>query len=482
MARRFSLARLRIGHAGVHKEKRANADCSTGGFYTSPANGQTLSANSLLSISWDTSCLSTKAVDIYLYAPSTTKSLIHEWQDVPYTPGSYKATLEPQWWNSTSSVNLQLSIVESGTPVFLSPYPAGPVFNATYSGSPTPSSANDSGITDVSSMLVKHSLSGGKIAASVIMPLLLIIGIAVGYYLKVSRAKGREERKRWSEAVDKRMSTVSTDWKPMSAAGANAAVRNSIYSGNRASAFSFGATRPTSEYTVEGGSAGIGAKGIYNSSPQMSQAHSTSRPSLASTGERVSRVSFAADPRPSADRRTIVSRAYHNAFVPPVPSFKDPDELSPTQKQGPFALTQEDISARVSGGGDDDADVMPALSMMRTGSADADEFILSRPVSPPMPTPPTPALQAPKVPKIHTNLMSPDEMLRAYAARKVTSPTSPPGSGISYPAPVVNYNGNGMRTLYSPYSPGSVAAREMRNAYANTDEDDNEDAYSGTAH
>jgi hypothetical protein len=78
----------------------------------------------------------------------------------------------------------------------------------------------------------------------------------------------------------------------------------------------------------------------------------------------VSRVSFAADPRPSADRRTIISRAYHNAFIPPVPSRKDLDELSPFQTQGPFSLSQEDIHARVSGGGGDDADVMPALTCM----------------------------------------------------------------------------------------------------------------------
>jgi hypothetical protein len=84
------------------------------------------------------------------------------------------------------------------------------------------------------------------------------------------------------------------------------------------------------------------------------------------------------------------------------------------------------------------------------------------------------------------NLMSPDEMLRAYAARKVTSPTSSPSpTKVAYPAPVANYKGNGMRTLYSPTKPGSIPAsavpREMRNAYAN-DEDNYEDAYGGTAH
>jgi hypothetical protein len=347
------------------------AACSTGGFYTGPTSGQTINASSPLNITWDTSCLDTKTVDIYLYAPNSAKSLVHEWENVQFTPGSYMATLQPRWWNSTSSITLQLSIVQSGTPVFSSPMPAGPIFNASYSGSPITGAASEAGITNVGSVSVNHGLSAGKIAAAVIMPVLLIIGLVIVYYLKMSRAKGRDERKRWSEAVDRRMSTVSTDWKPMSVSGASAAVRNSLAYNNRASNFSFGAPRPSSDYTLDGGNAGIGTKGIYayrtdgiDSTSQMSHARSGSRPSVTS-GERVSRVSFAADPRPSADRRTVVSRAYHNAFIPPVPSRKDLDELSPFQTQGPFSLSQEDIRARVSGnGGGDDADVMPALTCM----------------------------------------------------------------------------------------------------------------------
>ena len=246
--------------------------------------------------------------------------------------------------------------------MFASTLPAGPVFSATYSGSNITDASSDTGVTDVSATSVKHGISGGKIAAAVIVPLLLIIGLGVAYYLKVTRAKGREERKRWSEAVDRRMSTVSTDWKPMSAAGAGAAIRSSFaFGGDRASGFSFGNTRPASDYTFDGGNAGIGTRGMHSetdSAPQMGQLGGGSRP--AATGERVSRVSFAADPRPSADRRTVVSRSYHNAYIPPVPSRKDSDELSITQTQGPFSLSQEDINARVSDV--DDVDVMPALS------------------------------------------------------------------------------------------------------------------------
>jgi hypothetical protein len=133
---------------------------------------------------------------------------------------------------------------------------------------------------------------------------------------------------------------------------------------------------------------------------------------------------------------------------------------------------------------------------MRTGTndpADADDFILSRTPPTPLPAPPTPTHQPPMSPlmgmqPMPANVMSPDELLRAYATRKVTSPTSSPTPGnIAFPAPAANYNSNGMRILYAPATPDSAPSsasplvREMRNAYA-YNEDDNEDAYGGTAH
>jgi hypothetical protein len=509
------VSKFRVGHAGAasyHHEKRADAACAKGGFYTNPTNGQSISASSPLNISWDSTCLNTQTVDIYLYAPGQAKSLLHEWENVNFATGNYMATLQPRWWNSSSSMNLQLAIVESGTGIFMSPFPAGPVFTATYTApagaTPTSADPNDSEITDVNSSSTKHGLAGGKVAAAVIMPLLVIIGLCIGAYLKLSRSKAQEKRKRWSEAVDKRMSTISTDWKSMSAAGASAAIRNSVAvsnGGNRASSFSFGAIRPSSQYTVDGGNPGIGAQGTYTpddgdmeSAPRMSQLRG-SRPGSVALSERISRVSFAADPRPSVDRRTIVSRAYHSAYIPPVPTRRDSDELSPTQTQGPFSLSQEDIRARVSAGDDvDDVDdYMPALSMMRTGaqgSNEGDDYILpSRSPSPEMPAPPSPTHQNPNSPVLGMmsmqpmpgNVMSPDEMLRAYATRNVTSPTSSPGS-LTFPLPVANYNGNGMRTLYSPTTPvtalGSAmpALQDIHQPPA-YDEEDNEDAYGATA-
>ena len=428
------------------------------------------------------------------------------WQTVNNAKGSYNATIQPSWWNSTSAMTLQLSIVASGTPPFLSPFPAGPVFKATNS---TPSSGNaassNSGITTVNNMgAIKKSLAPGRTAAAVLMPL-LIVAVLIGLYIRRSRSKGKEQRKRFSEAVDKRMSTISTDWKSLSGAGANAAIRNSIaISGNRGSSFSFGAIRPTSTFGADGGQAGVGARGLYSQENTSIDSHapvmSQLRPGLRTSafGERVSRVSFANDPRPSAEsRRTVTSRAFHSAFTPPVPELprqgsdggQTPGRMSPTQTAGPLTLSPEDIRARFSGqkhnGSTSVDEVMPALSstfssislqrgltlntftVMRTGGEgsstgdDDNDYLLPSPMtSPTLPKPPTPS--HPKSPvgmmpmqPMPANVMSPDEMLRAYAEQRRPGTST---SAVSFPTPIVNYNGNGMRTLYSPTTPTTPMA------------------------
>ncbi|KII84928.1 hypothetical protein PLICRDRAFT_117403 [Plicaturopsis crispa FD-325 SS-3] len=501
---------VRVGHAGAlnHKKRAANSDCATGGFYKTPTNGQTLDSSNPVNITWDNTCLTTDSVDIYLYAPGQAQSRIHMWSGVPFAAGAYSTTFEPKWWNDSSTMTLQLSIVESGTQPFLSPLPAGPVVTATYSSSGSTSasadtSTKDSGITNVKAILAKHGITGGKLAAAVIVPL-LVIGLVVAAYIKMSRAKGAEKRKRWSEAVDKRMSTISTDWKAISGAGANAAIRHSMAGGNRASTFSFSGPRPSSTVAVEGGQAGIGARGLYthenaalDSEPQMSQL----RPGLrtpTNNGERVSRVSFAPDVRDS--RHTVTSRAFHTGFVPPLPGRQSTGEMSPTQAEGPTPLTVDAINARLSvherysvhGPQASMDDFMPALSMMRTGGEDHqanNEYLFD--YSEEMPLPPTPAHPATQSPVVGmmpmqpASVMSPDEMLRAYAARNAAGSAGPASPPLAYPAPAVSYNGNGMRTLYSPTTPAtpgsSAPMMPVAQPYRHSmNEDDYMDAYGGT--
>ena len=356
--------------------------------------GQVVNSSDPLPITWNTTCLSVPAIDIYLYSPDAALPRIHVWEGVATSRGTYNATLVPSWWNSTSSQSLQISIVEANQPPFLSAMPGGPIINATYTASSSgaaPSSGTNSGVTQVNDLSnASKSLSAGKKAAAVLLTL-LFIGLGIAGYIKYKRYKGRKERKRWTEAVDKRMSTISTDWKSVSVAGANAAIRNSIAVGSRSSAFSFGAIRPSSTFAVEGDH-----DDEKRSVSQMRTGVGPRSPGKPNSTERVSRVSFApdtrisrssaAESRPSTESRR--TRAFHVGYVPPVPSLPDTEatyataaddsdtgSLSPRQSQGPLTLTPDDIRAKIaankrsqsvtqsemSNSGNDIDEVLPAL-------------------------------------------------------------------------------------------------------------------------
>lgn len=462
---------IHIGLAGRPHSAHKRSSCATGGFYASPTMGQTVSSQDPFNITWDTACLpGTTALDIYLIAPALYSSRIHLWSDVNYALGTYQTTLQPRWWNDSSSVQLQLSIVPYGTQPFLSSLPAGPIFTATYSAptsGPTPASADLSTpdtITYVNNFPANQSLSKGKIAAGVLIPL-LFIALAIYLYLRRTRAKTRVKTQRFSQAIDTRMSTISSDWKSISTAGASAAIRSSIAVpgvGSRSStAFSFGSIRPISTLAVEGdtGSEKIVLGGGFDMP--------LPRPGLRSSAfsERVSRVSFAADVRPSVDSRRTgagVSRAFHVGHLPPLRTRNsDAEDLSPTQTSGPFSLTADDIKARMSGnlsvGSRPSVDeVWASLTMMRTGADNqGDEYLLPElPPTPAPPAPPAPVHAGPLSPidmmPMPASVMSPDDMLRAYAQSRMASP--PPGGPLAFPVPAATYNTHGMRTLYSPTS------------------------------
>ncbi|KAJ3975309.1 hypothetical protein EV361DRAFT_946260 [Lentinula raphanica] len=343
--------KYRVGHAGAsvpHKKRASSSSssCLTGGFYTNPTSGATIDSLKTLNITWDTSCLtpSNDEVDIYLYAPSAATPRLHLWEDVPFSKGYYEAELMPRWWNSTSSEQLQLLIIQSGDAPFLATLPAGPVFTATYttptSGTPesaqTSLASTDSGITEVQSTASSTSsshLSGGKIAAAVIMPLLAVTALAVFFWIKRSRAKGKEQRKTWSEKVDQRMSVVSADWASIHPSGAQAAIRNSM--AIRASMEAEGrmpmASVNLAGMGVQAPGGGVGGffipgQGDPTVNPivampvpsipaaaQLRPGLRSSAYSTAAAAARVSSVSFAADPaipgRPSGEtRRSIYDR------------------------------------------------------------------------------------------------------------------------------------------------------------------------------
>ncbi|EDR02439.1 uncharacterized protein LACBIDRAFT_295409 [Laccaria bicolor S238N-H82] len=531
-------------------KRAASASCSTGGFYLAPKMGDTINSLTPLPITWDPSCLNSTDIDIYLISPGSALPRIHIWTGVALKRGTYTATLMPRWWNATSSQSLQISIVPAGQAPFMSQIAGGPVFTATYTtpSTGTPASADvnqiDSGVTPVNDAAnAKKKSISGKAAAGVLIPLLFIC-LCVAAWFKMQRSKGKEKRKRWSEAVDKRMSTISTDWKSISAAGAQAAIRNSIAvsgTGSRNSAFSFGAIRPSSQFIAEGeeNTAGVGSTrnmsqmrpgvGLRNPAA-MSSTERVSRVSFAAD-TRTSRVSFAADPRPSGESRR--TRAFHSAYIPPVPALPTDDvsddgsgSLSPRQTQGPLTLTPEDIRARINGGRsvspssaeqprDENQmdEVMPALSMMRTGadsSTGDDDFLFSTPAAPtpshPKPTASSssagltsPVMSSMPMQPMPASVMSPDDMLRAYAERKAAGANKGGFGGgistaqISYPVPAANTStssgSGGMRTLFN--ASGVVSPTNTGNggydayaggaSYAIGDEGDvGHDPYGGT--
>ena len=146
---------------------------------------------------------------------------------------------------------------------------------------------------------------------------------------------------------------------------------------------------------------------------------------------------------------------------------------------------------------------------MRTGEpGQSNDDLLIKPQTP---TPPLPAL--PPAAQIHKtsvvgampmqampgSMMSPDDMLRAYAERRAVVSPPPTGNGPAMPMPAANYNGNGMRVLYSPSTPDSNSSATVvagtpasaESAYSNLNRKsvamtvgsryDDEDAYVGTA-
>ena len=493
--------------------------CSTGGFYTAPIFGQVVNSSQPVNITWDTTCLDTPAVDIFLYAPMLASSLIRKFDTVDYSKGFYEvcrhiflsvvlvsnftiyvqATIMPRWWNASATVDLQLVIVTYGqTPYEASLlYPAAPIWSATYTapaaGQPVPAEADvsivDSGITLVDNLPKEKSVNKGGIAAGVLVPL-IFIGLAIFGYIRFSRMREAKRRKRVSEAIDKRMSVISTDWRSITTKGADAAIRAS-FGGDRLSTYGRNSIIPraSSTFATEGG-----ADDGSESGQQMSQIRRPGvgpRGPILSTGERVSRVSFAADTRfsrssvatrPSGESRRagVQSRAFHSSYIPPVPpvnvqsdSDSDPERaMSPTQKDGPLSLSADDIRARVRGlqTGDDSAprpsidEVIPALSMMRFGNGSQADLLFGQdspkdqpdnvPQLPPVAAVTPSQNEAPMSPigggampmSMHA-AVSPDEMLRVYAERRKTgastagssimspiSPMSPPV--IAFPLPV----------------------------------------------
>ena len=126
---------------------------------------------------------------------------------------------------------------------------------------------------------------------------------------------------------------------------------------------------------------------------------------------------------------------------------------------------------------------------MRTGAGgvSTDDLLLppqqAATPEPPMPSPPPAVHQGPQSPVLGmmpmqpmpASVMSPDDMLRAYAEARRGIASPPPVGGPAMPAPVAQFNGGGMRTLYAPDNRMSLSPSENGSKYSE------DDVYGGTA-
>lgn len=234
---------------------------------------------------------------------------------------------------------------------------------------PTPTSAAASATAtskwEIVRNFLKHGLSQGQIAAAVIMPILAVATFLIGYVLW-NRKKEATKRKEWREKMDQRMSTISVDWKPVSAAGGHAAVRQSMAfsaadRNTRASSFF---AHPNSQFATE-----VGPNG-----------QPLARPRTTSETNRVSRISFATDTysRPSRPAVPPVPVVYRKSTLshyeesPETSGSVSPEQgvMSPMQRQGAFVLDDESIRDRLnhsnnahdSGDFARELDTMPAIA------------------------------------------------------------------------------------------------------------------------
>ncbi|GAA5941780.1 hypothetical protein JCM3775_000102 [Rhodotorula graminis] len=362
-------------HAALSKARLARRACSsTSALWTFPSAGSTTPVYEDFELTWDPTCVAVTSatVDLYLsVVESTGLTAVHKWEDVPYSPGSLDTQFKPSWWNASTgagSVSAQFSLVPSGQPSWNTPAPAGPLFTISYNGTyPSVTSTGDQStytgpsVESVSDTKSRSSApSGGKLAAAVLVPILVVIAAAVAYVFIYKRKKA-PEKKRFSAVVDHRMSMISQGtWQPRPSMAASRP--GSMHPSHRPSGSYSGANRGSyfanpdhrqSTYSYAG--SGVGVPSPLRPPPPAEMRQT-------GQGERNSRVSFAAGemmhkPRPSFASGTRSSmhqsQLRHSAFLPggeggePLPASTSPQH-SPqlSRSAGPTFGSSGGILAR----------------------------------------------------------------------------------------------------------------------------------------
>ncbi|KAK4055937.1 hypothetical protein OIO90_002930 [Microbotryomycetes sp. JL221] len=206
-----------------------NDECT---LYTYPNPMSLVPVLTPIDLTWDSTCLSSSSsssstnefdqqLDILLSVVTTTEGSlpVHLWQNVNVQDNSLTTTLNPTWWNASTGsgrINAHLTLIPSGNPIWNTPVSTGPSFVIYYNGS-YPSLTNSGPLPAYTGPSVEsvngnktndNSLTGGKLAAAVTIPLLMVIVGIVGFLLW-NKWKKKPQQKRWSNVVDERMSMVS---------------------------------------------------------------------------------------------------------------------------------------------------------------------------------------------------------------------------------------------------------------------------------
>ena len=158
---------------------------------------------------WDTSSLNPapSQVDIYLVSPEIEANLgrVTVWGNVPYSLGQFDVQLNSTLWNSTATIDMQVQIVQAGTPVFLNQMAAGPIFEV-INASPSTGSASIAASNAALNSVTGGSKSRSSATSSVLMQPICgrrinldhcgLHQLAVRYLVRLCR-KFRQARSQW---------------------------------------------------------------------------------------------------------------------------------------------------------------------------------------------------------------------------------------------------------------------------------------------
>lgn len=323
----------RTDHAAILITPLSACNLAAGDLYTYPKASDQLEITSPTTFKWNVDCSLDSSVDLYLYEP--TAGVIKHFTGLDYTTGQYSVQLQPRWWNGTSPVQLYVTIMNSGAPVWDTQSPPGPMFQVTYDAKPiltTTNTVNGQTQTSVVNAAATESrdavmenvnqvgkglgISKGAIAAAVVVPL-IVVAVIAAVAVRFWRAREAEKRKKWSRAVS---SHSNLEWEKGAMPGEKGVPggRASSVGGPRPGThYSFrpGSLATSSIYAVENNMAGTGAGGNFPR-PSFGQMRSYSAENLHSPGGRssvvmpdghvrTSRISFAETARP--DRRSRLS-------------------------------------------------------------------------------------------------------------------------------------------------------------------------------